>query len=186
MRLNWNDYDGDPEVLEPVATFLEKWPSFRANGMGMEFASENMGVGKTFAATHVGKELVKQGVPVLFTPFLDVINAYEREDKRDFQDRLQNTLVLVLDEVVPPRGRQGPWFNDEFERLIRNRTNWNLPTIMTTNLEPDALHAAYPRTYSLLEAKQWRVILRGEDARRQRIANENLEIALNEETRPIT
>jgi DNA replication protein DnaC len=186
MRLNWSDYRGDPEVIDPVAQYLDKWQAFKDNGMGMEFASENLGVGKTFAATHVGKELVKRGVPVLFTTFLDVINVYTRDNAQELGDRLRDTTVIILDEVVPPYGNQINFFSSEFERLIRHRTNHNMPTIMTTNMEPQELHDTFPRVYSLLEAKQWRVILRGEDARRRIIADENLEIALNEEIRPIT
>jgi DNA replication protein DnaC len=186
MRLNWADYSGDPEVLEPVATYLEKWRYFRGVGMGMSFASENLGVGKTFAATHVGKELLKQGVRVYFEPFLEVIRVYTRDDAQAKDDLFRNTQVLILDEVVPPRGNQGEWFAAEFERLVRHRTSHHLPTIITTNMEPNELHATFPRVYSLLEAKQWSVVLRGEDARRQIIADENLELALNEEVRPIT
>jgi hypothetical protein len=57
---------------------------------------------------------------------------------------------------------------------------------MTTNLTPEKLHREYPRSYSLLEAKNSRVIMEGEDARQSFIRDENRELALNEEVRPIT
>jgi DNA replication protein DnaC len=187
MRLNWSDYTGDAEVLEPVATYLEKWQYFRGVGMGMMFASENLGVGKTFAATHVGKSLIKQGVRVYFEPFLEVVRVYTRDDAQQKDELYRNTQVLILDEVVRPTTfNQKGFFAAEFERLVRHRTSHHLPTIITTNMEPDELHETFPRVYSLLEAKQWAVVLKGEDARRRIIADENLEIALNEETRPIT
>jgi DNA replication protein DnaC len=183
MRLDWADYHGDPAVKDPVETFLDKWQAFKDNGMGMEFASRNLGVGKTFAATYVGKELIKRGEKVLFTPFLDSVSF----DDKALRERLRTTTVLILDEVVPPvSDRQQQFFAGEFEEIIRFRTNFNRVTIMTTNIEPDQLRATFPRVYSLLEAKQIRVLMRGDDARRSLIAEENLELALNNEVRPIT
>jgi DNA replication protein DnaC len=187
MRLNWDDYTGDESVVGPVATYLEKWRYMRGVGMGMTFLSENLGVGKTFAATHVGKSLLKQRVRVRFEPFLEVVRAYTRTDAQEKDELYRDTQVLILDEVVRPvTGNQRDFFAAEFERLIRHRTSHHLPTIITTNMETDELHETFPRVYSLLEAKHWPVTLRGEDARRSNIAAENLELALNEEIRPIT
>lgn len=187
QRLDWDDYQGSQEAREYVQTFLDKWDSFRINGMGLEFYGANMGTGKTFAATTVAKELIKLGENVYFKDFKEVISAYDQPDRDDIEERLRGTTVLVLDEVVPPMTeKQNKFFAFKFEELIRHRTNFNLPTIMTTNLNPEELHRAYPRTYSLLEAKQIRVELTGEDARRKTIALENIELAMNEEVRPIT
>lgn len=186
QRLNWHDYRGDPAVLEPVEMFLDRWQSFKDNGMGLEFSSRNLGVGKTFAATYVGKELVKRGESVFFIPFLDTVRASIDHD-HDLTSRLRDSTVLILDEVVPPiSDRQAQFFAGEFEEIIRHRTNFNRVTIMTTNIEPAELHKTFPRVYSLLSAKQLQVVMRGEDARRTIIANENLELALNGEIRPIT
>lgn len=186
MRLNWHDYRGDPAVIDPVEVFLERWQSFKDNGMGLEFSSRNLGVGKTFAATHVGKELVKRGESVFFIPFLDTVRVGIDNDS-ELKDRLRNSTVLILDEVVPPvSDRQAQFFAGEFEEIIRYRTNFNRVTIMTTNIEPAELHQTFPRVYSLLSAKQLQIVMRGEDARRTIIANENIELALNGEIRPIT
>lgn len=189
QRLNWDDYDRSEKVKEAVSLFLDKWDRFKQNGMGLEFSSANLGVGKTFAATHVGKELVKRGEAVLFLPFLEVIGllGQDQEYRNAMQERLRDTTVLILDEVVPAYSdAQHNLFAGKFEELIRHRTNFNRVTIMTTNLEPEELHEEYPRSYSLLEAKQIRVEMRGEDARQTFISMENLELIANDETRPIT
>lgn len=189
MRLDWNDFQGSDEVKEAVALFLSKWERFKLNGMGLEFSSPNLGVGKTMAATHIGKELVKLGERVFFMPFLEIIDLLSREKdyRTTVEDRLRDTTVLILDEVVPPwTERQGQLFAGKFEELIRHRTNFNRVTIMTTNLEPAKLHEHYPRTYSLLEAKQIRVEMGGNDARQGFIAMENIELIANDEVRPIT
>lgn len=189
QRLNWNDFNGSQEAADAVALLLGTWDSWKLNGMGLEFNSPIQGTGKTFAATHVGKELVKRGESVYFTPFVDVANLLTQEDsyRQEVENRLRDTAVLILDEVVPAiSSAQRAFFANRFEELIRYRTNFNRVTIMTTNLEPDRLHEEYPRTYSLLEAKQIRVEMTGEDQRMNRIAFENLELVANAEVRPIT
>lgn len=187
QRLNWMDFQGDGSAIDAVDIFLTKWPTFKINGMGLEFSAFNLGVGKTFAATYVGKELVKLGERVYFIPFLEVISTLSKDNDDDRESRMRDTPVLILDEVIEAMsGAQHQLFSMKFEELIRHRTNFNRVTIMTTNLEPDELRSEYPRTYSLLEAKQIRVAMSGVDARQTFIAQENLELIANEEVRPIT
>lgn len=189
LRLDWRDYDGPESVKESVALYLDKWTGFKLNGMGIEFTSPMLGVGKTFAATYVGKELIKRGERVYFKPFLEIISLYDQDPdyRRREEERLRDTTVLILDEVVPPiTTAQGQLFSAKFEELIRHRQNFNRVTIMTTNLPPDKLRKTYERTYSLLEAKQMRIEMHGRDAREEKIAWENLELVANDEVRPFT
>jgi DNA replication protein DnaC len=187
QRLNWNDYRGSEKMRDSVAVYLDKWAAIRRNGMGIEFNGKTLGTGKTFAATHVAKELVKKREKVFFIPFKELISSYKRSDAEEFEKRLKDVTVLALDEVVGPTSdAQGSLFSNQFEELIRHRTNYNLPTIMTTNLSSEELLKAYPRPYSLLEAKQIRVKVDGSDARMGWIGEENLELVSNDEVRPIT
>lgn len=187
MRLDWDqDFDGSEDAKDAVKTYLDGWGSFRMQGMGMEFSSPDLGVGKTFAVTHIARSLIKSGVDVLFVPFLEVISFFSSPNQDEEVNRLKSTTVLILDEVIPPRtSAQSGLFADKFEELIRHRTNFNLPTIMTTNLNPKVLRDYYSRSYSLLEAKQIRVQMSGHDARQGIVAHNNIELALNEEVRPI-
>lgn len=188
MRLNWTDYR-DEEVRTSVDMYLDRWENFKVLGMGIEFGGEGLGTGKTFAATHVGKELIKRGERVFFVPFLDLISLYQREDteRERMSKRLRDTTVLILDEVRPPgTAAQGWLFSERLEALVRHRTNFNLPTIIGTNLTADELHHHYPRTYSLLQAKQLRIEMLGSDARASWVGEHLLDLALNGEVPPIT
>jgi DNA replication protein DnaC len=186
QRLNWNDYDGPAEVRNAVSLYLSKWPTARVNGMGITFKG-TQGSGKTFAATYIAKELIKRGVDVYFVPFVEVISAYKRQNADEFEEKLKQTGLLVLDELIPPEpGPQAVLFSRRYEELIRHRTNFNLPTIVTTNLNEEELQKHYPRTYSVLAAKQIPVDVKNDDARRGKIAIENIELLENEEVRPIT
>lgn len=189
QRLDWDDFRGSPEVIDFASLYLENWQSFKVNGMGVEFSSPNLGTGKTFAATHLGKELVKRGEAVYFMDFRDVVGLLNKDlEERNIQeDRLRETTILILDEVVAGiTHAQGELFAVRFEELIRYRTNFNRITLITTNLTPEDLHHEYPRAYSLLEAKNKRIVITGEDARQDFIKLENIELALNGEARPLT
>jgi DNA replication protein DnaC len=186
MRLDWADYTGSESVKTTVALYLDKWQDFKMHGMGLEFGAKELGVGKTFAATYIGKELIKRSQRVYFLPFAEMVSAFEKQDGEEIETRMRETTYLVLDELLPPwTDRQHSFYATRLEALVRHRTNHNLPTIITTNMTKKELDEHYPRTYSLLEAKQLRVDMGGEDARRGKIAIENIELAMNGEVRPI-
>jgi DNA replication protein DnaC len=132
---------------------------------------------------------VKRGESVYFIDFRDVIALLnkDQETRNAQEERIRETTVLILDEVVAGISfAQGNLFATKFEELIRYRTNFNRITLMTTNLTPEKLYEEYPRAYSLLEAKNKRIELAGEDARQDFIKWENEELAMNGEVRPIT
>lgn len=186
MRLDWSDYDGSPPAREFVDNYLTKWNNYRDHGFGAEFGGPKMGIGKTFAATHIGKELVKHRQQVYFIPFVEMVSAFERENGEDIEKKIRMTPYVIIDDIMPPVSeRQKNFYHTRFEAIIRHRTNYNLPTIITTNLTSEELSRYYPRTYSLLAAKQKRIDMDGEDFRAY-IGFENLELAENGEVRPIT
>lgn len=187
MRLNWEDYAGSPQARKNVEDYLNNWESFFQHGFGFEFGGPAMGIGKTWCATHMGKELVKRGQKVFFTPFVEMVSAFEKENGVGLEKKIRNTPFVILDDIMPPRSeRQANFYHTRFEAIIRHRTNYNLPTIITTNLTEDELNSYYPRTYSLLSAKQVRVDMDGDDARRHKIGEEELTLSLMNEVKPIT
>lgn len=186
QRLDWDEWDGCTETKEVVDIYLKGWEKFFKQGIGIEFHSTALGTGKTFAATHIGKELIKYGQSVYFIPFIEMVAAFDREDGDYIANRIRESGFVILDEVIPPiTDAQRSFFATQLEALVRHRTNNNLPTIMTTNMDQETLSAAYPRTYSLLSAKQIRQEVNGTD-RRQSIGVKEMEIVANGETRPIT
>lgn len=186
QRLDWDEWTGCPDTKAAVDLYLSEWEQFFRQGMGLEFYSSALGTGKTFAATHIGKELIKQGQSVYFIPFIEMVAAFDRQDSDYIANRVRESGFVILDEVIPPISEaQKSFFATQLEALIRHRTNNNLPTIMTTNMDVETLNAAYPRTYSLLSAKQMRQEVAGTD-RRESIGIKEMEIIANGETRPIT
>lgn len=186
MRLHIDDFRGDQEVIKVIKDYIDNWNNFRIHGLGLEIWSSMLGTGKTFLATHVGKELVKKGEKVLFLPFGQMLTAM-RYNEEDIIEKMYEVGVLILDEIIaPPHDSLGPIFAERFEDLIRTRTNYNGVNICTTNLNSDEIRKHYHRTYSLLEAKQIRIeITNNGDARQGFIAERNLEMALNGEIQPL-
>lgn len=186
MKLDWEqDFYGSKEVKKYVALYLDRWDYAKASGMGVGFGGTELGVGKSFGATHIAKELVKRGEQVRFALFRELFPAFNSNNEE--LERFRNTNILVLDEVQPPiTAKQAAFYSEAFEHLIRHRTNHNAVTIMTTNLSEEDLYKIYPRTYSLLRAKQMTIDMTGEDARQGKIEQDNLELLLNCERRPIT
>jgi DNA replication protein DnaC len=188
-RLNEKDYFGDPEAWKETQKYLDNWAGMKNHGIGLEFYSPRQGTGKTFLATYVARELIKRGERVYFITFRSIISLYSKpyEDRQIEENRLHNDTVLVLDEVISPNSlAQQNLFGDKFEELIRDRTNYGKITILTTNLVPNELDEYYPRTYSLLSAKQKRVKINGDDVRREGMGLINLELAENNESRPLS
>jgi DNA replication protein DnaC len=187
MRLDWGDFVGSQETRDAVNSYVSNWETLKDNGLGIEFGGKGLGIGKTFCATHIGKEIIKQGQRVFFIPFVEMISAFNKPNADELENRLRETTFLVLDEIIPPVSeKQGNLFSTRYEAIIRHRTNYNLPTIITTNLTEADLYENYSRTYSLLAAKQIRIDMGGKDARVSRLGNENFEMALNGEVRPLT
>jgi DNA replication protein DnaC len=115
-----------------------------------------------------------------------MVAAFDRQDSDYIAERIRTSGFVILDEVIPPvSDAQKAFFAVQLEAIIRHRTNNNLPTIMTTNMDQETLNAAYSRTYSLLSAKQIRQEVAGTD-RRNLIGIKEMEIIANGETRPIT
>jgi DNA replication protein DnaC len=184
MRLDWTDYDGAAQ--DTVSEYLHKWQTAKHMGMNLKLYGP-IGVGKTFAATYIAKELVKRGERAYFIPFEEVVSLYQRSHYEAVDQQLKRAVVLVLDELSKPTSlAQQEFFAMKFEELIRHRTNYNLPTIITTNLNDDELHHHYPRPYSLLAHKVIDAPIEGDDARMDKSYRWNRELWEQDEVRPIT
>lgn len=185
QKLDWNDFQGTVLAKDAVDTYLALWENFKDQGFGLEFGGKGLGTGKTWAAIHIGKELIKRGQQVYFIPFVEMVAAFDHNEGSEVEDRIRQTPYVILDEILPAiSDRQREFFAFRFEAIIRHRTNNDFPTIITTNMTQDELHKIYPRVYSVLAAKQDRIDMSGEDARVSLMARESHELILNGEVRP--
>jgi len=188
MRLGKEDYESDPVAWEETEKYISEWENNKRNGLGIAFMAKEMGVGKTFLASLVAREVIKMGDTVYFANFRDIVSLYQipYEDRIEEETKIHNCTLLILDEVVKTYSdRQKDFFGEKFEELIRNRSNYNRVTIITTNLETNELESNYPRTFSLLSAKQKMLKVNRSDIRKEGIWEINKALAERGEIRPI-
>lgn len=188
MRLGEDTYWGDPDAMAEAKKYLEHWPKLRKYGLGIGFYSKTQGTGKTFLAMWIARELVKRGEVVHCISFKRMVEIFkmDQKERKIEENRIRDCTVLVLDEVSRPVSEaQRALFAEKFEELIRHRSNYNKVTILTTNLTPEELDDIYPRTYSLLAAKEESVYVNGSDVRKEHLNDLIKDLALNGEVRPI-
>jgi len=180
QTLDWNDYPHD-SVGEFIDNYIDKFDDFAAYGIGLEIYGRDMATGKSWAATHVLRELVKMGKSGWFVTFNDIRamwEVYDEDEQRYRTARILKSAIVVIDEISPAiSNQQRHFFEDKLEWVIRHRTNRNLPTITTSNSSPEELIEQFPRIHSLLAAKQRPVELRGDDYRIKSAFASNIALA---------
>ena len=110
------------------------------------------GVGKTHLAAAIAHEALGRGEVVLFAVVPDLLDhlrttfgpqstiAYDEQF-----DFLRTVPLLILDDLGTESAT--PWAREKLYQLINHRYNYRLPTVVTSNLKPDAIE---PRIYSRL------------------------------------
>lgn len=190
MKLDWEDFAGTPEADKAVRAYIKDWREYLAHGFGLTFASSLQGVGKTWAATHIGKELIKRNQKVYFLDFVEMVDAFcgDHDERQEVARRMRESTFLILDDVRSGLSeRQTDLFALKFEVVIRHRTNFNLPTIATTNLTEFSFESEFPRLHSLLMPKQQWINMNGVDHRKlSETGIETIEMIARGERRPIT
>ena len=110
------------------------------------------GIGKTHLAAAIAHEVFGRGHAVLFAVVPDLLDhlrttfgpqsTISYDEQFDF---LRRVPVLILDDLGTESAT--PWAREKLYQLINHRYNYRLPTVVTSNLKPDAIE---PRIYSRL------------------------------------
>lgn len=173
------DYQRDEGVKEAIFSYLSSWENASRMGLGLLFRSTGLGTGKTFAAVHVGKTLIRAKQKVIFTDFQDMIQSEGRV-------REEMTSILIIDEVRKPwTDKSSGLFSNRFEEVIRHRNHNALPTVITTNMTQEEMDREYPRVSSLLIPTTVEIDMPGGDYRNNTYAMERLALLANNEVKPI-
>jgi DNA replication protein DnaC len=177
------------QVVAIVSDYLYNFKDNFHYGLGLSFNGP-FGTGKTFAMTCVLKELIKQGRDVYMITFDELIDVWgqswhDEKAKKTLQDKLKRVEVLGLDELKTDQRNKMGFLADGLDNVIRHRTSNLLPTLVTTNLMPEAEEREFSKAFSLLAAKNKRVLLSGIDQRQEAIKHINYQLAGAHERRPI-
>lgn len=136
-EFNWGIYTGYDltEQRQIVTKFVEHFPDFEAEGMGLYLTSKTRGAGKTFLASCIGGELVNRyEASTVFINASDLLDIAQKkpDDGSDPLDKLISCRVLILDDLGQKQtGRE--WLTDILFRIIDKRYQKKKIMIVTSN-----------------------------------------------------
>jgi DNA replication protein DnaC len=125
----------------------------------------NVGAGKTHAAVALARVVHDAGGTVLFRSALALVDDLKPGGDEQAMDRALRADLLLLDDLGYERHTD--FAADRVSRVITDRYDACRPTIVTSNLAPEALEAEVgPRLWSRLYHGSLRLKVAGSDRRK--------------------
>jgi DNA replication protein DnaC len=125
----------DPSKLDDSGA-LQAARAFKASRKTFLVLAGGVGPGKTVAAAWAAED--RRG---MFVKAIDLTRTGTYNEER--WEELRSAPFLAIDDLgTEPRDDKG-WAAANFEALLDHRYDWELPTVMTTNLPFDAFRARY-------------------------------------------
>lgn len=131
------------------------------------------GCGKTHVACAIAKNLLKNGIDVLFYNTGDLLEKIREGYNKVFEDPEELGLfrevmefkgVLILDDIASERDNE--WAKERLYLIINKRWDDMLPTIFTSNCDMEILSARIgDRITSRIAGMTTRVLIPGSDKR---------------------
>lgn len=152
--------------------YVDNFREMLKSGKGLLFFGDT-GVGKTFIASSIANELVKQGFPCMTTNFTKLINAIGGtfDKKNEYIESLNYFALIVIDDLATERDTETA--NEIVYSIIDSRVRAGLPLIVTTNLTSKELQSPEnmknKRIYSRLYEICIPVEVEGKDRRREKL-----------------
>ena len=139
---------GDNPAMEKARAYVEHWPEFYAQNIGLLLFGK-VGTGKSFFAGCIANALLDQDVPVLMTNFPIILNRLTgmfSEDRSEFIASFDEYDLLIIDDLGVERSTE--YAMEQMFFVIDSRYRSRRPMIITTNLKlselknpPDLAHA---------------------------------------------
>lgn len=165
---------GDPEFAERFGkSYLSRIGAAYAEGKVLCLLGHR-GVGKTMAACAALKGAILSGYSAHYTSLVDAVDFLLSGDAHEYRRLLRSADFLVVDEVDQrffdnPNSRQ--LYGNQFEYILRTRTQNRLPMIMCSNserIEDIFFNAQAQESFVSLGAQFLTVVpVEGGDARRK-------------------
>jgi len=142
QRYSWHNVRGvGGGVMKEVLGYIDRLTAFISSGIGLLMWSEQTGTGKSLLAHLVLKEALAQGHKGYFTSFTEMVDHHtaswsDADHRAWFANRIQNTGVLVIDDLGKENPGRAGVVDELLDRVIRARVSHGRPTIITSNLNP--------------------------------------------------
>lgn len=154
-------------------------PAERKNiGRGILLSGSN-GVRKTTLASAIATEVqwLDPSYRVYMTRFSDykeaLTNTFEKEDSTTKQRskevlvRSMRSTLLVLDDIGQEHRTSSGFTESMLHELIRKRVEAGLPTVVTTNIDPEDMYGVYGKSFNSFRLEAFQTIeMFGDDSRK--------------------
>lgn len=139
---NFSSNTSNKKVLDNLKNYSEKL----VNGIekkGLVLVGNN-GVGKTHLACSIANKLIENGTPVIYGTlinlFAELRNSYDTDNNISEMEIIklyENVDLLIIDDL----GKEKPseWGLEKLFTIVNSRYENNLPVIITTNYNQNAL-----------------------------------------------
>ena len=131
----------NPSHQEHFSRAVEAGRRFAEKPEGWVVLTGPSGCGKTHLASAIAGRCIESGIPALFMVVPDLLDhlrsAYQPASEVGYDelfDLVRTAPVLVLDDLGVQSST--PWAQEKLFQLINHRYNSQLPTVITTNLDP--------------------------------------------------
>lgn len=155
--LPFKDFKGDRNFRKRVSSYIEDINLMYENGSSLAFVG-NFGTGKTYVACCILKLAIVNNYSGKYVNMSDIIDESTKNNSKIFE-KITNVDFLVIDEFcdrwVYPSEKAEQLFGQTMERILRQRFQNKMPTIIcsnTTNLK-DVLAGDFSRSIDSLFSK---------------------------------
>lgn len=162
----------DNTTKDLFRSYVQNLTNNYAEGWGL-FMYGNNGVGKTHSSCALLKEVQRRGYST-YCILADVLKAAYIDGSRFDADnsvtqRVERVDFLLLEDLGKEYSGKGSGFAELcFENLLRKRSRDCLPTLVTTNLSPQAFKERYKQSAASLAMECMIACeVKGEDRRRE-------------------
>ena len=126
--------DGTNSAMRYARNYVAHWRELKERGHGLLLWG-GVGTGKTFAAACIANALTEQGVPVLMTNFVKILNSLSgmfSEDRNKYLSSFNQFPLLIIDDLGIERSSE--FAQEQVYSIVDSRYLSRLPFIITTNL----------------------------------------------------
>ena len=153
---NYKITDKNKIVYENVKKYTTKLIKGNIN-KGL-FIAGTYGVGKTFLASCIANELIKNDIPVIFGTLMQLLDCIKNTYKDDeISDKeyiylYSNVDLLIIDDLGKEKTTE--WVLEKLFLIVNNRYNNYLPIVITTNYNRNQLRErlCVNKNYSIVDS----------------------------------
>jgi len=142
-NFNYDYYKDNLAEIKKAVKLAQDFSDAVVNGQAADglILTGRAGHGKTYLACCIANVLIRKNIATLFTVVPDLLdqikstyNKGEGQDysEKDLLDTAREVQVLILDDLGAHQYTE--WAQGKLFTILNHRINFNLPTVITTNL----------------------------------------------------